>query len=173
MKRKSILINHHSHHSLQTSRVRFQLKSDQSRQTTQRYFVFLHFISLPTKKHFLKCVPLLWFASATQLKTNQHQLKELNRQPRWKQQLCILCSQVHQPLQEDTTLVCISINLPGFINIPGFSHLNRSMPFASYWEKQQSKQGGSWEKKGWFFSSLHPNNSGVRLDACSGSKKTL
>lgn len=84
VKRKSTLINSHSHHPLQTTQVRSQLKSDWSWQIIQRYFVFPYFISTSMKKHFLKCTLLLLLASATQLKTSYHKLQELTCHSRWK-----------------------------------------------------------------------------------------
>lgn len=87
LKRKSILINSHSHHPLQSIWVGFQLKSDCSRQITQRYFVFPYFISAAMKKHFLNVLfsyyvhqPKQLVASAAQNKLTQTPQADLSLQ---------------------------------------------------------------------------------------------
>lgn len=63
------------------------------------YFVFPYFISLPTKKDFLKCVlPMICVSHTAQNKLTPTQGGDLSAQV--KAASCIFCSQVRQPLQK-------------------------------------------------------------------------
>lgn len=172
LKRKSILINSHSNHLLQSIWVRFQLKSDCSRQITQRYFVFPYFISVAMKKHFLKHTLLLLRASAKtitcissskQANTNSTRwlvtpsesststLSETRCVSLWRKTLCWCPFQLTCPALSTSLASAIWTGWCPFPSSEGSNVANRAM-----WKKTEKR---------WFFSSFHPSNSGIRLRA--------